>query len=63
MDTSRLIVQDVRIFDGITDRLSNGHVLVEGRTIAAVDTSPIAADAGQQRIVELIETRIDEQDR
>ena len=38
----RLVVKNVAIFDGISDRLVPGHVLVEGRTIAAVDTSPIA---------------------
>jgi imidazolonepropionase-like amidohydrolase len=41
----RLVVKNVAIFDGISDRLVPGHVLVEGRTIAAVDTSPIAEDA------------------
>ena len=38
----RLLIKNVRIFDGISDRLADGHVLIEGRTIAAVDTSPIA---------------------
>lgn len=41
----RLLVKNVAIFDGIADHLVPGHVLVEGRTIAAVDTSPIAEDA------------------
>lgn len=40
----RLLVKNVQIFDGISDRTVAGHVLVEGRTIAAVDTSPIAED-------------------
>lgn len=41
----RLLVKNVAIFDGISDHLVAGHVLVEGRTIAAVDTAPIAEDA------------------
>jgi imidazolonepropionase-like amidohydrolase len=40
----RLLIENVRIFDGIFDHLVTGHVLIEGRTIAAVDTSPIASD-------------------
>ncbi|MGB8391131.1 amidohydrolase family protein [Mycobacterium sp.] len=38
----RLLIKNVRIFDGISDRTSAGHVLVEGQRILAVDTSPIA---------------------
>ena len=41
----RLLIKNVRIFDGISDKVDPGHVLVEGRTIAAVDASPIAEDA------------------
>lgn len=41
----RILVKNVRIFDGLSDRLVPGHVLVEGNAIAAVDTSPIAEDA------------------
>lgn len=41
---NRLLIKNVQIFDGIADRLVAGHVLVEGRTIAAVDTAPIAED-------------------
>lgn len=37
-----VLVKNVRIFDGVSGRLSDGHVLVEGSTIAAVETSPIA---------------------
>lgn len=40
----RLLVKNVQIFDGISDRTVAGHVLVEGRTISAVDPSPIAED-------------------
>jgi imidazolonepropionase-like amidohydrolase len=40
--SARVLVKNVRIFDGISGRLSDGHVLVEGSTIAAVETSPIA---------------------
>lgn len=43
--SGRLLVKNVHIFDGIADRTFAGHVLVEGRTIAGVDTSPIAEDA------------------
>lgn len=39
---NRILVKNVQIFDGVSDRLFAGHVLVEGRTIAAVDTSPLA---------------------
>ncbi|MGZ8802556.1 MAG: amidohydrolase family protein, partial [Mycobacterium sp.] len=38
----RLLIKNVRIFDGISDRVVEGHVLIEGRVIAAVDASPIA---------------------
>lgn len=40
----RLLLKNVRIFDGLSDRLFPGHVLVEGGTIAAVGTSPIDED-------------------
>ncbi|MGI9164766.1 MAG: amidohydrolase family protein [Mycobacterium sp.] len=42
----RLLIKNVQIFDGLGDHLSGGHVLVEGQTIAAVETSPIAEDGG-----------------
>ena len=42
----RILVKNVRIFDGISDRLFPGHVLVDGKTIAAVETSPIAEGPG-----------------
>lgn len=45
MTADRLLIKNVRIFDGLSDRLTDGHVLVEGRTIAAVETSPIAETA------------------
>ena len=41
----RLLVKNVRIFDGLADRLFEGHVLIDGDKIAAVDASPIAEDA------------------
>lgn len=41
-EAGRLLVKNVKIFDGVSDRLFAGHVLVEDRTIAAVDSSPIA---------------------
>lgn len=44
-EPGRLLIKNVQIFDGISDRTFAGHVLVEGRTITAVDTAPIAEDA------------------
>ena len=41
---TRLLVKNVEIFDGISDRPFAGHVLVDGPMIAAVETSPIAED-------------------
>ena len=38
----RLLINNVRIFDGFSDHLVDGHVLIEGRTITAVERSPIA---------------------
>lgn len=40
--SDRLLIKNVRIFDGLSDRSTDGHVLVDGRMIAAVETSPIA---------------------
>lgn len=40
----RVLIKNIQIFDAISDQTFAGHVLVEGRTIAAVDTSPIAED-------------------
>jgi imidazolonepropionase-like amidohydrolase len=37
-----LLIKNVQIFDGVSDRLRAGHVLISGRTIAAIDASPIA---------------------
>ena len=39
------MVKNVRIFDGLADRLFRGHVLIEGTKIPAVETSPITEDA------------------
>jgi len=53
----RLLLKNVRIFDGLSDRLVNGHVLIDGATVAAVETSPLAEDAhttvidGQGRVL------------
>jgi imidazolonepropionase-like amidohydrolase len=38
----RLLVKNVQIFDGVSDHLFGGHVLIDESTIAAVETSPIA---------------------
>ncbi|MGY4710296.1 amidohydrolase family protein [Mycolicibacterium sp. CBM1] len=40
-----LLIKNVRIFDGLSGSVVPGHVLVDGATIAAVDTSPIAESA------------------
>lgn len=40
----RLLIKNVEIFDGRSDRMTSGHVLVDGGTIAAVDSSPISED-------------------
>ncbi|WP_460358664.1 metal-dependent hydrolase family protein [Mycobacterium sp. ZZG] len=42
----RLLIKNVRIFDGLSDRVTNGHVLIVGRTVAAVESSPIAETDG-----------------
>jgi hypothetical protein len=36
-----LLITNVQIFDGVSDRLRAGHVLISGRTVAAIYTSPI----------------------
>jgi imidazolonepropionase-like amidohydrolase len=41
----RLLIKNVRIFDGLTDHLFAGHVLIDGTKVAAVERSPIAEDA------------------
>jgi imidazolonepropionase-like amidohydrolase len=41
-----MIVRNVRVFDGLSDRtLENADVLIEGAHIIAVSTSPVAGDA------------------
>ncbi|WP_255506055.1 amidohydrolase family protein [Mycolicibacterium sp. 018/SC-01/001] len=42
----RLLIKNVRIFDGVSDRARDGHVLIEGSRISAVETSPIAETDG-----------------
>ncbi|MGP4056767.1 amidohydrolase family protein [Mycobacterium sp. 4D054] len=42
----RLLIKNVRIFDGLSDRVTDGHVLIVGRTVAAVESSPIAETDG-----------------
>lgn len=41
----RLLLKNAQIFDGISNNTFTGHLLIDGRTIAAVDTSPIAEDS------------------
>lgn len=38
----RLLLKNVEIFDGLSDRTRPGHVLIEGTKIAAVESSPVA---------------------
>ncbi|UXA21026.1 amidohydrolase family protein [Mycobacterium sp. SMC-4] len=38
----RLLIKNVRIFDGLSPRRAYGNVLIEGQTITAVEASPIA---------------------
>jgi imidazolonepropionase-like amidohydrolase len=40
----RLLVKNVRIFDGVANHHFPGHVLIEGTKVAAVERSPIAED-------------------
>lgn len=41
-DSSRVLIKNVQIFDGLTDHLVAGHVLIEGTKVTAVDSSPIS---------------------
>lgn len=44
----RIIVRNVRVFDGISDKLQeNANVLVEGDRVIAVSTAPIASDQSE----------------
>lgn len=40
----RVLFRNVRIFDGVSPRLSGGHVLIEGQFIKAVSASPLPED-------------------
>lgn len=40
-----VLIKNVRVFDGLSGSVVPGHVLIDGSTIAAVDTSPIAESA------------------
>ncbi len=40
-----VLIKNVRVFDGLSGSVAPGHVLIDGSTIAAVDTSPIAESA------------------
>ncbi|GAA4311529.1 amidohydrolase family protein [Actinomadura luteofluorescens] len=46
-DTGTIVIRDVRIFDGMSDRIRAGHVVVEGTKIKTVgDGDPPAGGAG-----------------
>ncbi|MCB1287945.1 MAG: amidohydrolase family protein [Mycobacterium sp.] len=47
----RVLIKNVDIFDGLRDRLTSGHVLLEGRTIAAVEASPIS-ESGVSTVID-----------
>ncbi|GAY18891.1 amidohydrolase family protein [Mycobacterium sp. shizuoka-1] len=40
-----LLIKNVRVFDGLSGSVTPGHVLIDGATISAVETSPIAEAA------------------
>ena len=43
----RILLRNVRIFDGVASRLTGGHVLIEGKLIKAVSASPLPEDGAQ----------------
>ena len=43
---SAVLINDVRIFDGTSDQLKRGNLLIEGRKIARISSAPIAAPPG-----------------
>ncbi len=45
-----VLINNVRIFDGVSDQLHEGNLLVEGRKIKRVSTTPIVAPPGAQVI-------------
>ncbi|WEK44745.1 MAG: amidohydrolase family protein [Candidatus Sphingomonas colombiensis] len=45
-----LLISNVRIFNGIDERLSNGHLLVVGDRIADISSGPISPPAGTLQI-------------
>ncbi|WEK42002.1 MAG: amidohydrolase family protein [Candidatus Sphingomonas colombiensis] len=47
----RTLIRNVRIFDGASTQLSDGHVLIEGALIKHVSTSPLP-EAGVDQIIE-----------
>lgn len=53
----RILIRNVRIFDGVSSSLAAGHVLIEGNKIAAVSASPFSEES------ELPTTVIDGGDR
>ncbi|MFC4604332.1 metal-dependent hydrolase family protein [Rhodococcus kronopolitis] len=51
MADERLLLRNVRVFDGVRDTLTDGDVLIEGRRISAVSTSPIGDAPGWRTTV------------
>lgn len=44
----RIVFRDVRVFDGASDRLVTGDVLIDGDRIAAVSESPVGDEPGRE---------------
>jgi imidazolonepropionase-like amidohydrolase len=46
--TRRIVFRDVRVFDGTSDRLVAGDVLIDGDRVAAVSESPVGEEPGRE---------------
>ncbi|MCZ4556625.1 imidazolonepropionase-like amidohydrolase [Rhodococcus sp. PvR044] len=44
----RIVFRDVRVFDGTSDRLVAGDVLIDGDRVAAVSESPVGEEPGRE---------------
>jgi imidazolonepropionase-like amidohydrolase len=44
----RIVFRDVRVFDGTSDRLVAGDVLIDGDRVAAVSESPVSEEPGRE---------------
>lgn len=48
---NRLVLRNVRVFDGYSAELISGDVLIDGNRIAAVSTSPVGEDPSRETVV------------